>query len=396
MTKAIYAFSGDPITYGHIDIINRAAEQFDEVVVAIGVNPDKVNKYMFTLEERTEMAQKALANKRNVSVTSFEGMLPYFAYEQDIPVIIRGIRNSEDVEEEKKLRAVIDSQKLGIDVIPLLAKPELEHISSSTVKAVQVAQGMIQDYVPLNVKQNLEARVSGQYIVGITGEIGSGKSYVSEKLVELAEQRKMPVHYIDMDKIGHQILGDQPEPAYQKVRKEVADAFGSHLRRGDGSIDRKALRDIVFSDAEKLKKLNEIMQKPLQVQLSRKLYGRKGLIFLEAALFAENKANYLCNNNIILVNADEKSTDRRLTEKRDMTAEDIAQSRARQYDFDKKYSTLKQATELDSQGKLWVYDNSDDSDSAQLEVLFKDIVKYADKYGELRFRALWNRVGAGT
>ena len=64
MAKAMYAFSGDPITYGHIDIIKRAAKAFDEIVVGIGINPDK--KYTFTLEERTEMAKRALRKLENV------------------------------------------------------------------------------------------------------------------------------------------------------------------------------------------------------------------------------------------------------------------------------------------------------------------------------------------
>ena len=65
MKNAMYAFSGDPITYGHIDIIARASKAFDNVVVGIGVNPDK--KYMFSLEERTEMAQKSLSIFPNVT-----------------------------------------------------------------------------------------------------------------------------------------------------------------------------------------------------------------------------------------------------------------------------------------------------------------------------------------
>lgn len=64
------------------------------------------------------------------------------------------------------------------------------------MKAIQKDSGAIHEYVPLNVKQNLEARMSGQYIVGITGEIGSGKSYVSKKLEEIGKQKKIPTHYI--------------------------------------------------------------------------------------------------------------------------------------------------------------------------------------------------------
>lgn len=123
MKRAIYAFSGDPITYGHINIIKRAANFFDEVVAGIGVNPSK--SYMFTLEERTEMAQNALEGLRNVKVTSFEGLLVDYAYEQAIPVIIKGVRNAADFDYERALKEIGDSQRAGIETHILFAKPEL-------------------------------------------------------------------------------------------------------------------------------------------------------------------------------------------------------------------------------------------------------------------------------
>ena len=88
MRKAIYAFSGDPITYGHVDIIKRTADCFDEVLVGIGSNPDK--KYMFTLEERTELAKKALRKVNNAYVRSFQGLLVDYAYEQNVSTIVKG------------------------------------------------------------------------------------------------------------------------------------------------------------------------------------------------------------------------------------------------------------------------------------------------------------------
>ena len=172
--KAMYAFSGDPITYGHIDIIARASSAFDHVVAGIGANPDK--KYMFNLEERTEMAKRSLTRFKNVEVASFQGLLVDYAYEQGIEVIVKGVRNAADFDYENVLHEVGVSQKLGIDTHILFARPELAHVSSSAVKSIQKEQGLIHEYVPLYVKQCLEARMSEQYIVGVTGEIGAGKS----------------------------------------------------------------------------------------------------------------------------------------------------------------------------------------------------------------------------
>ena len=120
MKSAIYAFSGDPITFGHIDIIKRAATVFDRVVVAIGCNPAK--KYLFSQEERTEMARRSLLNLKNVEVKTFQGMLVDFAYENNIDVIVKGIRSTTDFEYEMSLHNLGESQKLGIDTFILFTQ----------------------------------------------------------------------------------------------------------------------------------------------------------------------------------------------------------------------------------------------------------------------------------
>src|SRR6185503_2399375 len=106
--RAIYAFSGDPITYGHLDLIQRARQAFGSVLVAIGQNPQK--KYLFSLEERLVMAKAAVQALKNVDATAFHGLLTDFAYEQGIPVIVRGIRDGSDFNSEQTLFQVARSQ----------------------------------------------------------------------------------------------------------------------------------------------------------------------------------------------------------------------------------------------------------------------------------------------
>ena len=96
MTRALYALSGDPITHGHLDIITRAAKAFDQLIVAIGVN--RLKNYLFTLEEREEMARRSLVNLKNVKVMSFTGLLVDFAYENNVDVIVKGVRTNQDFE----------------------------------------------------------------------------------------------------------------------------------------------------------------------------------------------------------------------------------------------------------------------------------------------------------
>lgn len=365
----MYAFSGDPITYGHIDVIDRASKAFDNVVVGIGINPDK--KYMFDLEERTEMAQKSLAKFPNVDVVPFQGLLVDYAYENGIEVIVKGVRNAADFDYENVLHQVGESQNLGIDTHILFARPKLAHVSSSAVKAIQKKQGLIHEYVPLYVKQCLEVRMSGQYIVGVTGEIGTGKSYVSQRFIELGKDRGLEVHNIELDYIGHQILGELKQPKYNEVRAQITETFRQQVRRQDGTIDRKALGEVVFNNSDALERLNEIMETPLLVRLRRELYGKQGLILFNAALIMESDMSYLCNNNAVLVYADKQTQESRL-DSRGLTSKQIQRRLESQFDFQGKKNKLEQAIERDNQGKIWVVDNSEGSN--EIEKAFEEVI----------------------
>lgn len=372
MKSAIYAFSGDPITFGHIDIIRRAATVFDRVVVAIGCNPAK--KYLFSQEERTEMARRSLLNLKNVEVKTFQGMLVDFAYENNIDVIVKGIRSSTDFEYEMSLHNLGESQKLGIDTFILFTRPALAHISSSAVKDIQKEQGLIQDYVPPYVKQCVEAKLSGQHIIGLTGEIGAGKSHVGQKLVSLANEMNLEAHNIELDHLAWQIQSDLKEEKYELVRKQIADTFGVEVINPDGSINRKTLGEIVFADQKKLNKLNEIMETPILVRLRRELKNKKGLIILNAALLAEAKMSQLSNYNTILLSVDEKIQNKRLLD-RDLSQAQIKRRLKSQYDFASKKKSLETEIKQNQQGKLWVLKNDKASD-LEIKKLLQNLLSY--------------------
>ncbi len=371
MVKAIYAGSLDPIHYGHIDIIERASKVFDELVVAIGANPDK--KYTFSLEERLNMARYSLSAQKNVRVKLFDGLLVDYAYEQGIPVIVKGVRSAEDFGYEQILHHIGDSQKLGIESFVLFSKPELSHISSGAVKALQKEQGFVHEYVPLNVKQKLEGKMSGQYIFGITGEIGAGKSYVGRKFSEYGKQRRIGVHNIELDEIGHQILGESVEELYVRTRRQIAEEFGETVELPNGMIDRKILGEIVFNDSFKMNRLNQLLYPPLLVKLRRAIYGKRGLIFLNAALLAEAELTYLCNNNVVLVSANESIQNKRLQE-RGLSEEQIKRRKESQYDAAEKARTVEERIGQGNYGRLWRLDNC--GEEADIGRLFDEILKY--------------------
>lgn len=370
-TKAIYAFSGDPITYGHIQIISRAAKIFNELIVGIGINPAK--KYLFSLEERVEMAKESLHTYENVKVVAFSGLLVDYAFENNISVIIRGLRNSEDFNMELLLHQIGESQKINIETVFFPTGQNMGHISSSAAKALQLEQGFVFEYVPLNVKQKLEEKLSGQFIIGITGEIASGKSHLSSQLVTMGEKKGIPVHLIDIDKIAHQILESLTQPLYKELRDTLILNFGNIVKNEDGYIDRKQLGKILFQSPEKLKQFNDLIKNPLLLRLRRELYGKKGIILLDGALIAESKMTYLCNNNIILVNTKKELQLARL-KMRQYSDEQIHQRMNSQYSYDLKRNYIKQTIEADRYGKIFLFDNFELASEQAIRQLFDRIV----------------------
>lgn len=370
MKKAIYGFSGDPITYGHIDIIQRALDIFGELTVGIGMNPAK--KYFFSLEERRQIAASSLQNLPGVDVIAFKGLLVDYAYENGISTVIRGIRNSEDLNYEMMLHQVGASQRQQVDTIYFPARQSLMHISSGAAKALQLEQGLIHEYVPLCAKQKLEERLSGQYIVSVTGEIGVGKSYISHQLQEIGKAQDIPVHVIDIDKIGHQILGELKEPIYQETRQEIAAHFGSEFLTTEGFVDRKALGKVIFRSSDKLRQFNEMLYKPLLLRLRRELYGKRGLILLDSALMSETGMSYLSNNHIILVSAQAEIQKQRLTD-RGYTDWQLQNRMNSQFTHDLKEEMILESIRKTCHGKIWKIDNSSSEGLLHIQQLFKQV-----------------------
>ena len=130
--KALISGTFDPITLGHLDIIERSCAIFDEVTVAICINGDKHS--MFSSETRKEMAKSACAHIKNVNVELCDGLLASFAEERDISVIIRGVRDASDVSYEISLATINRTLRHHPDTVFIPSKPEYTHISSSYVR----------------------------------------------------------------------------------------------------------------------------------------------------------------------------------------------------------------------------------------------------------------------
>ena len=149
MIKAIYPGSFDPITNGHLDIIDRASKVFDELIVGVLVNPDK--KGLFTVEERVELIKRVVKEIPNVKVESFSGLLIDFMKEKQIQVIIKGLRAVSDFEYECQMSLMNKKLDPNIDTVFMMASAMNSFLSSSSVKQVAMFGGCIEELVPKEV-----------------------------------------------------------------------------------------------------------------------------------------------------------------------------------------------------------------------------------------------------
>lgn len=351
MKTCIYPGSFDGVTYGHLNIIDRACNTFDKVIVAIGINPSK--KYTFSINERINFFKKTVKQPSKVEVTSFTGLLADFVYQQNVKTIIKGVRSNQDFDYERLLHEVTVTQQAGIDTHILIADQKLSHVSSSAAKELCKHQGLVHEYVPYCVKAALEHEINKQVIIGITGSIGMGKSYVTQQLIEHFS-KQMQVLHVDLDAIAHELYV-RNEPVYIDFQNTVKDAFG--LAVGDSAEMRKKLGNIVFNDETALAKLNNLARQPLLTLMRQKMYGFQGLILLNGALLVEANFLPLCNNNVVVVNT---SVDEQIEnlKNRGLTTQQIQRRINCQLTNDQKINIINDAILNNRYGTLIPYSNS--------------------------------------
>ena len=158
---AIYPGSFDPITNGHLDLIERGSALFDKLIVAILRNEEK--QALFTVEERTEMLNEVIRCFSNVEVASFDGLLVDYAAERGASVLLRGIRAISDYEYELQMALMNRRLRPEIETVFLMAGEAHSFISSRLVKEVIRLGGNISGLVPPSVEGRLRKRVQGAH-----------------------------------------------------------------------------------------------------------------------------------------------------------------------------------------------------------------------------------------
>lgn len=157
MKRALAPGTFDPITYGHLDIITRASQLFDEVVVSVAKSAGK--NPLFTLEERTELARQATAHLENVRVESFDTLLVDFARTMEAQAVVKGLRAVTDFEYEFQQAALNYQLDPDIETVFIMSPPKYMHLSSSIVRELSSLDADVSSFVPDCVNEALEAKL---------------------------------------------------------------------------------------------------------------------------------------------------------------------------------------------------------------------------------------------
>ncbi|MEM8863939.1 MAG: pantetheine-phosphate adenylyltransferase [Planctomycetota bacterium] len=158
--RAVYTGSFDPLTLGHLNVIKRSSTLVDELIVGVGINPEK--KSLFTADERVELLQRVTADLDNVVVKKFTGLAVHFVRDCEARVIIRGVRSLSDMEVEFTMTLANRKLDPAIETVFLMADDEFSHVSSSLIKQITPLAGDVElaRFVPEAIVPDLRAKLN--------------------------------------------------------------------------------------------------------------------------------------------------------------------------------------------------------------------------------------------
>lgn len=410
--KGIQPGSFDPIHHGHTEMIQRNLEKHNlqKLTVWVTYNPMK-NWGDFHIQERKGFIEDAIKDlpediQQRVTVDFVQGLLVDYCQKCGIKYICKSFRNQKDLEDEEAQAKYNHDINPNIETLLLKADPvsPYSNVSSSGEKVVAgLNANLIYQNTTLRVKQALEVRKNQQYIVWMTGEIGSWKSHTWEEFVKLGAQYNIPVYNIDFDKLGKNILATWP--GYQHIRAEIKEAFWDEVMTDNGSIIPHVLAKKVFGkeNIDSLNLLNNIMKDSLMVEFREAIKNKKWIIIVNSALLADHSITNMTNNNMVFIQVDkakqlerilsrENSEERRSTWNPEFT-ETMAQERIESArSLDKKIAHTIEKQTHNRRGKNIILNNTNPT-MAETETAFWETVDAADHDLSLQFRWLCTRLG---
>lgn len=350
MKKAIYALSADPITKGHLNIIKRASSMFEHLIIGIGNNASK--NYMFSSDKRLKMTKEAVSalSLNNVSIETFDGALADFSFKHNANVIVRGLRNINDFQQEQDLANINKSLNSNLETCFILTENEHSYISSSASKEIIKNNYFADKYLPLSSKVALQNKINKQTFIGITGLMGSGKSYLSEKLESYSKSTDTQIHNLDLDLLCHEVYSDNP--TFESQRQQILKEFGT--------LERKEIGEQVFSNPSQLKKLNEIFKPVIEYQVRKHSTGKEGVIVINGAtIVSMGLLSTMCNNRIAFVDTKDEIRQKRCLEGRNIEKEVIKARDDMMMNFETQSKLIKKEIHKECFGEFITISNND-------------------------------------
>lgn len=358
---AIYPLSADPIHHGHVYTLRYAAESgfFDKIYFAIGVNPFK--KTLFSINERKNLAKRVLDAENlgdKVEIISYEGLLRNYAKKNGIDYVVRGYRDGKDAEYEAELAIFNSEYGLKTWVVP--PTKGSQGISSSMVKAAVSEFAFVHKEVHPVVKQALEEKIRGVSLVGVTGNMGCGKTTLCQKLVDYSKSQTERVNHIDFDKLVHSLYFEDSGLG-REVREKIRYNFGEDLFERD-NLNRKKLATLVFGDKQKRDTLAEILRAPTMIKLEETLRQMNGIVLVDAAYLVEYNMLPLVNYNVLFVSCEENEKNARVLRRDGISKEDLENRLKAQHSQETKRKLIKEKQNSVKHGFFCEVDTTKDYD----------------------------------
>lgn len=311
----IYPGSFDPITNGHLDIIERASKKVDKLFVVVFINHDK--KGFFSYEERIDMISKSTLHLKNVIIDKSDKMVTDYCKEKGIDVIFRGLRNVTDFESELNMAHTNLQLNNECETLFISSKMELSNVSSSLVRELFKYGKSLNNYVSNIVSLYFDNKIDKKYkIIGLYGPSGAGKSTVSRIICE-----NYNALHIDLDKV----VSNYYDCSNLNLHKDLALKFGLGIFNHDKTVNKVKLANIVFDDKEKLNILESIVHPYVITNIIKTIYENKDkfdYIVIDGAILNKFKLNNIIDL-IIKIEANEQLRLNRVTQRDNISLDKI-------------------------------------------------------------------------
>lgn len=159
MHRVVCPGSFDPVTNGHLDVIERASQLFDEVTVVVMSNYNKIGSYVFAEEERVELLKKSTSHLENVNIDAYGGLLAQYCEEKNISIVVKGLRAVSDFEDEFQQSIANRHIKADLETVFLPCREENMFLSSSVVRQIGLMGGSIDTFVPAQIAEDIKVRL---------------------------------------------------------------------------------------------------------------------------------------------------------------------------------------------------------------------------------------------